>query len=83
METLNIKEYKNGVMCSKDYVDKKITNGYLYDSLVYRYILARKAMAELEWEIDKKENRGMHFTKANRDILKFCQLLDEAIGEHV
>ena len=29
--------------------DEKKLKGYQYDSLVYRYIRAREAMAELEW----------------------------------
>ena len=31
-------------------IDKKHLNGYIYDSLVYRYIRAREAMAQLEKE---------------------------------
>ena len=58
---------------------------YLYDSLCYRYIRAREHMAEWEWERDgKREARGksFYFEVAKRDILKFCELLNEAIGEH-
>ena len=59
---------------------------YLYDSLCYRYIRAREHMAEWEWERDRysreARDRGFYFEIAKRDIIKFCELLDEAIGEH-
>ena len=63
--------------------------GYIYDSLVYRYQLAlykaslkdaedimiRKNISKKEAEFEAKRNY-------NRDMIKFCQILDEAIGEH-
>lgn len=64
--------------------DKHI-KGYMYDSLIYRYMRAREKMAEYEWLSNKtKENRPLSFyqSRANRDIARFCQILDEAIGEH-
>ena len=62
--------------------DEKKLKGYQYDSLVYRYIRAREAMAEWEWERDRNHDREWYFKQANRDIMRFCQILDEAIGEH-
>ena len=59
----------------------KHTKGYIYDSLVYRYIRAREAMVELEtikFHVDVATAKDC----ANRDIVRFCQILDEAIGEH-
>ena len=63
--------------------EKKL-KGYQYDSLVYRYIRAREQMAEYEYI---KENKHIHDKayyrlQANRDIMRFCQILDEAIGDH-
>lgn len=55
---------------------------YMYDSLCYRYIRAREHMAELEWERDHQHDKSWYFKQANRDIMRFCQILDEAIGEH-
>lgn len=59
---------------------------YLYDSLCHRYIRARELMAEWEWERDhyskEARDRGFYFEIAKKDILKFCELLNEAIGEH-
>ena len=61
--------------------DEKKLKGYQYDSLVYRYIRAREAMAEWEWERDRSHERAWYFKQANRDIMRFCQILDEVIGE--
>ena len=61
---------------------------YLYDSLCYRYIRAREQMAEYEYLRDYQSNKHgtrdwmTYRERANRDILRFCQILDEAIGEH-
>lgn len=63
--------------------NEKKLKGYQYDSLVYRYIRAREHMAEWEWERDHQSHeREWYFKQANRDIARFCQILDEAIGEH-
>lgn len=60
----------------------KHMKGYIYDSLVYRYIRAREAMAERDWLLYKEHDRDFYYRQANRDIMRFCQILDEAIGEH-
>ena len=64
--------------------DEKKLKGYQYDSLVYRYIRAREQMAEYEFIKDpsRKHNKDYYRLQANRDIMRFCQILDEAIGEH-
>lgn len=62
--------------------DEKKLKGYQYDSLVYRYIRAREAMAELEWSRDHKLEKSKYYDMAKRDILRFCEILDETIGEH-
>ena len=62
---------------------QKHLNGYIYDSLVYRYIRARENMAEWEWERNRqKHNRDYYFEQAKRDIMRFCEILNEVIGEH-
>lgn len=55
--------------------------GYIFDSLVFRYITARDAQAELEI---KKEGITYETAKsrANRDKMRFIEILNEAIGEH-
>ena len=69
-----------------NYYDNKEENikhlkGYMYDSLAYRYQLARFSQADLE-----AQNNGTSIEKerkyAQRDIIRFIQILDEAIGEH-
>lgn len=55
--------------------------GYIYDSLVYRYQLARYSQADYEAKekgITMQESRN----RAVRDIIRFIQILNEAIGEH-
>ena len=76
---LNEIKLKTVIMNATD----KNLKGYQYDSLVYRYIRAREHMAEWEWERDhQSREREWYFKQANRDIARFCQILDEAIGEH-
>lgn len=67
-------------------IDELIKNnphykGYIYDSLMYRYIRAREAMAELEsikYHLDKEHTRKF----AQRDLCRFSEILNEVIGEH-
>ena len=70
--------------------DEKKLKGYQYDSLVYRYIRAREAMAEYEYLRDVQSNAhnnkckewAVYRENANRDIMRFVQILNETIGEH-
>ena len=62
--------------------DKKKLKGYQYDSLVYRYIRAREQMAEYEYTKGPEQGKKYYQQQANRDIMRFCQILDEVIGEH-
>lgn len=59
---------------------------YIFDSLVYRYKLAREQAMQYELMIAKKEG---NYNKedairhiANRDVMRFIEILDEAMGEH-
>ena len=65
------------------------TKGYMFDSLVYRFkdYQSRAFQAEvIDYkyshncsELDAREKvKGRH----NRDLMRFIQILDEAIGEH-
>ena len=69
---------------SPDEEKQKHLKGYMYDSLVYRYIRAREHMAEWERINDDTNavSKDLYTAMANRDIMKFCQILNEAIGEH-
>ena len=78
---MNITFDKEGYM-KIDTSHELTLKGYQYDSLVYRYIRAREAMAEWEWERDHSHDRAWYFKQAERDIMRFCQILDDVIGEH-
>lgn len=63
--------------------------GYIYDSLIYRYQLALyKASLKdaqdimIKEHITQKEAEAITRKNYNRDLIKFCEILDEAIGEH-
>lgn len=67
--------YKN-----KDEHEKHL-KGYMYDSLIYRYQLARFSEADYEAKekgVSIQETRNI----AIRDIIRFIQILNEAIGDH-
>ena len=68
---------------------KKHLKGYIYDSLVYRYQLARyKASLKDADDIMEKENISRREAEAearynyDSDLMRFCEILNEAIGEH-
>ena len=63
--------------------------GYMYDSLCYRYQLARYKACEADAMdlvmtkgMSKREAEAMARKTYERDCLRFYQILDEAIGEH-
>lgn len=65
--------------------DNKHLKGYIFDSLAYRYIMARDKQMEYENMIDKQEgkyNPSARSKQASRDKMRFIEILDEAIGEH-
>ena len=67
----------------------KNCKGYMYDSLCYRYQLARYKACEADAMdlvitkgMSKREAEAMARKTCERDCLRFYQILDEAIGEH-
>lgn len=56
-------------------------NGYIFDSLMYRYQLAREK--QLFWEVNR-EHKDIEKAReqCNRDVLKFREILEEVMGEH-
>jgi len=86
MENKKVIFFDNG----EEFINIKIANGYLYDSLVYRYIRARENMAEYEYLRDQTNSNPnychhdwmTYSTRANRDIARIIELLNEAMGEH-
>lgn len=72
----------------KDSSDKHL-KGYMYDSLCYRYQLARYKACEADAMdlvmtkgLSKREAEAEARNLCERDCKRFYQILDEAIGEH-
>lgn len=67
----------------------KHLKGYMFDSLVYRYkdvqskaFMHEVAMLKSERGLSQFEAEMRIRDRHNRDLLRFIQILDEAIGEH-
>ena len=66
---------------------EKHTKGYIYDSLCYRYQLARYKAMEMDIntfaiDLELKEAEKKAKSLYERDCMRFYQILDEAIGDH-
>ena len=68
---------------------EKHLKGYIYDSLVYRYQLALYKASLKDAEdimirdnVVRKDAEAKARRNYNRDLMRFCQILDEAIGDH-
>lgn len=59
----------------------KHLNGYMFDSLVYRYQLARQELAKYITFYGRNRSLEQENINANRDIMRFVQILDELVGE--
>lgn len=75
----------------KDYLDnlEKHTKGYMFDSLVYRFkdYQAKAFQAEVhdykyKHNASELEARQIVNDRHTRDLIRFIEILDEAIGEH-
>lgn len=62
-------------------LEKKI-KGYGYDSLCLRYKIAREAQMRAEIHNKYKGDGFRAQQAAERDMMRFYQILDELIGEH-
>ena len=68
--------------------ETKHLKGYIYDSLVFRYQIAldRGTSARVQEFMALGKTRSDAVDKAikenNRDLMRFCMILDEAIGKH-
>lgn len=78
-------EYNAALQECKEQENKHL-KGYMFDSLMYRYMQARDAQTELQVMLARKEGKcidiGAYQSRANRDKMRFMEILDEAIGEH-
>ena len=65
--------------CNNKNEHEKHLKGYMFDSLVYRYkqALTEAYLYKSWWERTEYDKKAM-----NRDLMRFIQILDEAIGEH-
>jgi hypothetical protein len=61
--------------------NNKHLNGYMFDSLVYRYQLARQELAKYITCYGLNRSLEQENMNANRDIMRFVQILDELVGE--
>lgn len=86
-----INNYKNFIKTlheQSNNKDNENLKGYQYNSLVYRYIRAREQMAEYEYLRDSHSMISDHTEwtvyrqRANRDVKRFIQILNEVIGKH-
>lgn len=60
---------------------KKHLNGYIFDSLMYRYQLARER--QLMWEITKENVNPMNARERfGSDLMRFREILEEVMDEH-
>lgn len=79
------KEFQNSLDNFNKEANKHL-KGYMYDSLIYRYKLARHKMTEFEIAEAKKtyscRNYDHFISMEERDVMRFIEILDEAIGEH-
>ena len=61
--------------------NNKHLNGYMFDSLVYRYQLTRQELAKYISYYNSNRPLEQENRNANRDIMRFVQILDELVGE--
>lgn len=77
----NYKILVNANRIEEDKITQKHLKGYIFDSLMYRYQLARER--QLMYEIAKE---GVDPVTARHrfesDVIRFREILDEAMGEH-
>lgn len=68
----------------KEKKELKRLKGYGYDSLAFRYQKARYDLAQYESKADMRAGKDPEgaFRRAQRDFMRFLQILDDLIGEH-
>lgn len=80
-------EEEKAIQKTEEKNDKRV-KGYGYDSLVFRFKESRYKQAELEVIEAKREGKDPYTAKerankrAERDFMRFCQILDDLLGEH-
>lgn len=84
---MNENYFKEMMAKANNYDDLvKAVKGFGYDSLCLRYQIARDAQARLEYEENRKDSPSRDYRyykdRANRDELRFYEILDGLLGEH-
>lgn len=81
-------EFTVQTITTTPHIDRHL-KGYIYDSLVYRYQLALEKGIEplicryMEKEGLSRADATVRAREVNmRDTIRFCEILNEAIGEH-
>ena len=77
-------------MDKKDIIkDKKHMKGFMFDSLVYRFKIYQEKAFNLEVQelkykrnVSELEARTIIRDRYDRDLMRFIQILNEAMGEH-
>lgn len=83
-----IKEKLDTVRVSREDLNKLCEDrlAYIYDSLCFRYIIAREKAALYEFEEARKagktHDKGYYLDLAKRDAMRFTEILNDLIGEH-
>lgn len=81
------REKEEAIQKAEEKNNKKI-KGYGYDSLVLRFKESRYKQAELEAMENRKIGKDPYIAKeradkrAQRDFIRFCQILDDLLGDH-
>lgn len=84
------REYTDLEAAKSKMLEERRLKGYAFDSLVYRYRIAREAQARADAENDLRSGRTdqradayrRHQERADRDLMAFVRILDDVIGEH-
>lgn len=84
------REYTDLEAAKSKMLEERRLKGYAFDSLVYRYRIAREAQARADAEndlrtgkTDQRHDALKHrMDQANRDLMAFVRILDDVIGEH-
>lgn len=83
-----IKEKLDTVRVSREDLNKLCEDrlAYIYDSLCFRYIIAREKAALYEFEEARKagkiHDKSYYLDLAKRDEMRFIEILNDLIGEH-
>ena len=89
-EFKSYEDYTNLEAAKSKMLEERRLKGYAFDSLVYRYRIAREAQARADAENDLRCGRTdqradayrRHQERADRDLIAFIKVLDDVIGEH-